>query len=340
MADEAGAEADDTRAHRLEFRAVHDHGQKHDPRAANRRRLGAALVLAASYMGAEIVGGLLTGSLALLADAGHMFSDSAALSLALFASWVASRPSGLRWTYGLTRAEVLAALVQGAGLVAVAILVVLEAFERLSTPHPVHGGGMLAVASGGLAVNLLGLWILSGGREDSMNVRGAWLHVLSDALGSVGAIAAGFGVWRFGWAWADPAASLAISALVLVSAWQLLRDAVDVLMEAAPRHLDLAQITRALNGLRGAAQVHDLHVWTIGSGETSLSCHVVLTDERERDGLLEAACELLRTRFGIGHATVQIEPPGFEGASPGEACAGACPPGEASAPATGRVEPA
>jgi len=318
---------------------VHDHAHP-DPRAANRRRLAIALVLAGGYMIAEIVGGLLTGSLALLADAGHMFSDAAALSLAIFASWVASRPAGLRWTYGLARAEILAALVQGAGLVAVAILVVLEAFDRLAHPHPVQGLGMLIVATGGLAVNVLGLWILGGGRHESMNVRGAWLHVLSDALGSVGAIAAGLAVWRFGWLWADAAASMAISVLVLVSAWQLLRDAVDVLMEAAPRDIDLEQIGRALGALPGAANVHDLHVWTIGSGETSLSCHLVLADGREREGLLAAACELLATRFGIGHATVQIEPPGFAGASPGAACAGACTPFEAEAPARGRVEPA
>jgi cobalt-zinc-cadmium efflux system protein len=318
---------------------VHEHAQpeRSDPRAANRRRLAIALVLSAGYMAAEIAGGLLTGSLALLADAGHMFSDAAALSLAIFASWVASRPAGLRWTYGLARAEILAALAQGAALVAVAILIVLEALERFAHPHPVQGLGMLLVAGGGLAVNGLGLWILRGGRQESMNVRGAWLHVLSDALGSVGALLAGLAVWRLGWLWADPAASVAISGLVLVSAWQLLRDAVDVLMEAAPRGVDLEQIERALAALPGTAHVHDLHVWTIGSGETSLSCHLVLADAREREGLLETACALLATRFGIGHATVQIEPPGFAGASPGTACAGACAPFDAEAPARGRI---
>jgi cobalt-zinc-cadmium efflux system protein len=326
-------------ADRLDSGAVHGPDPT-DPRAATRWRLAAALALAATYMAAEIAGGLLTGSLALLADAGHMFSDAAALSLAIFASWVAARPAGLRWTYGLARAEILAALAQGAGLLAVAILVVLEAFGRLADPHPIHGQGMLLVASGGLAVNVIGLWILGGGRHESMNVRGAWLHVLSDALGSVGAIAGALAVWRFGWLWADPVASIAISILILVSAWQLLRDAVDVLMEAAPRDADLAQIEAALGSLPRVAQVHDLHVWTIGSGETSLSCHLVLADGREREGLLESACQLLATRFGIAHATVQIEPPGFAGASPGEACAGACAPSEAEAPATGRVEPA
>jgi cobalt-zinc-cadmium efflux system protein len=302
--------------------------------------LGIALALAAGYMAAEIVGGLWSGSLALLADAGHMFSDAAALSLALFASWVASRPSGLRWTYGLARAEILAALVQGAGLGVVAILVLLEAFERLAVPHPVHGLGMLIVAAGGLLVNGLALWVLGHGRHDSLNMRGAWLHVLSDALGSVGALAAGLSVWQFGWTWADPLASIVICALILFSAWKLLRDAVDVLMEAAPRDLDLERIQTALEGLPAVAHVHDLHVWTIGSGETSLSCHLVVSGEPVPDGLLSDACTLLTTRFGIGHATVQIEPEGFAGAPEGEACAGASPPHSAGAPAAGRVEPA
>lgn len=320
---------------------MQDPGHHHaDPRAASRRRLTIALVLAAGYMAAEIVGGLWTGSLALLADAGHMFSDSAALTLALFASIVASRPGGRRWTYGLARAEILAALAQGAGLVAVAILIVIEAVERLGAPGHVMGLGMMWIATGGLLVNLLGLWILGGGRHESLNVRGAWLHVLSDALGSVAAIGAGLAIWRFGWMWADAAASIAISGLVLVSAWHLLRDAVDVLMEAAPRDVDLVGIGEALAALPGALEVHDLHVWTIGSGEASLSCHLVVSGGRERPELLSEACALLASRFGIGHATLQLEPEGFSGATPGEPCAGACSPLEAEAPASGRVEPA
>jgi len=314
---------------------VHDHDHA-DPRAASRRRLAIALALAASYMAAEIVGGLWSGSLALLADAGHMFSDAAALGLALFASVVASRPGGPRWTYGLARAEILAALAQGAGLVAVALIVVIEAIERLESPATVHGLGMLVIATGGLVVNGIGLWILGSGRHESLNVRGAWLHVLSDALGSVAAIIAGVAVWRFGWAWADPVASIVISVLVLASAWHLIREAVDVLMEAAPRDVDLQAIAEALASLPGVGEVHDLHVWTIGSGETSLSCHLVLAGSGDRPALLGEACALLERRFGIGHATVQVEPEGFSGATPGEPCAGACPPTEAEAPARAR----
>jgi cobalt-zinc-cadmium efflux system protein len=273
-----------------------------------------------------VAGGLWTGSLALLADAGHMLSDVAALVLALFASWISARPGGLRWTYGLARAEILAALAQGAALVAVAILVVVEAFERLSAPSPVLGPGMLAVASGGLVVNLIGLWILQAGRHESLNVRGAWLHVMSDSLGSVGAMLAGVLVWRFGWLWADPAASMAISALVMLSAWALLREAVDVLMEAAPRHLDMAEIESALGGLAAVARVHDLHVWSIGSGEVSLSCHLVAKDESRGVELLSEAYRILGNRFGIAHATIQIEPQTFEDETPRTLCGGGCAP--------------
>jgi cobalt-zinc-cadmium efflux system protein len=215
----------------------HDHGPAH--RGATRRRLTLALALAAAYLVAEVIGGLWTGSLALLADAGHMASDVAALSLALFALWVASHPADDRWTYGRSRAEILAALAQGVALVAVALLIALEAIERIGEPREVMGGGVLAIATGGLVVNLAALAILGDGHSHSLNVRGAWLHVLSDALGSVGAMIAGLLVWRFGWLWADPAASLAIAALVLFSSWHLIREAVDVLMEAAPRELEM-----------------------------------------------------------------------------------------------------
>jgi cobalt-zinc-cadmium efflux system protein len=298
----------------------HHHGA--EVGVANRRRLAVTLGLAAGYMGVEVVGGLWTGSLALLADAGHMLADVAALALALFASWIASRPSGTRWTYGLTRAEILAALAQGGALVAVAILVVLEALERLAEPRPVLGPGMLAIASGGLVVNAIGLWILNPGRQHSLNVRGAWLHVLSDALGSVGAMVAGVLVWRLGWLWADPAASIAICTLILVSAWHLLREAVDVLMEAAPRHLDLHEIETALSGLPDVVRVHDLHVWSIGSGEVSLSCHLVVEHEGNGTGLLSEAYRALGDRFGIAHATVQIEPVDFEHETPRSICHG------------------
>ena len=302
--------------------------QSAEQRAANRRRLGLTLGLAASYMVAEVLGGLWTGSLALLADAGHMASDVAALALSLFALWVAQRPADARRTFGHTRAEILAALGQGAALVAVALMVVLEALDRLAAPAPVAAPGMLAIASGGLVVNLAGLWILNRGRRHSLNVRGAWLHVLSDALGSLGAITAGAAIWAFGWNWADPAASLAICGLILLSAWHLLREAVDILMETAPRHLDVEEIQRALAESPEILEVHDLHVWTIGSGEVSLSSHVVARDGAESAQVLSRIHELLASRFGIHHTTIQVEPPDYAGSSANSelACEGACSP--------------
>ncbi len=295
-------------------------------RAANRRRLGIVLALAATYMVAEVVGGLLTGSLALLADAAHMLSDVAALALALAANWIASRPAGHRFSYGMARAEILAALAQGAALVAVAVLVAIEAIERLQAPPAVQGLGVFAIATGGLVVNLVGLWILNAGKASSLNVRGAWLHVLSDALGSLGAMASGLLVWGLGWAWADPAVSLLIAALVLFSAWHLLREAVDVLMEATPRNLDLDRIRESLASLANVTSVHDLHVWSIGSGEICLSCHVVVADSAAPSDVLAAAYHELGSQFGIDHATLQVEPQSFEHQTPRSVCAGACDP--------------
>ncbi len=304
----------------------HDHGAH---RALGARpRLAAALGLAATYLVAELVGAWWTGSLALLADAGHMGSDVAALSLALFAAWVASRPADDRWTYGRSRAEILAALAQGVALVAVALFVAVEAFERFAAPQPVAGAGVLVIATGGLLVNLAALAILGDGHERSLNMRGAWLHVLSDALGSVGAMFAGFCVWRFGWLWADPAASIAIAALVLTSAWQLIREAVDVLMEAAPRGLDVDGVRRDLGALGGVRSVHDLHVWTLGHGRVALSCHLVVARIERSEALLTEAYTLLGGRHRIDHATIQVEPESLADASPRSVCALGCDPRE------------
>jgi cobalt-zinc-cadmium efflux system protein len=305
----------------------HDHGPGHahaHGRGATRSRLLIALILAFVYMLAEVVGGLWTGSLALLADAGHMLSDVAALALALFAAWVASRPSGLRWTYGRARAEILAALAQGVALVAVAVFVVLEAVKRLGDPPPVVGLGMLAIASGGLLVNLASLMILHKGKNESLNVRGAWLHVMADALGSVGAMLAGALIWAFGWTWADPAASLLICALIVWSAWHLIREAVDILMEAAPQHVDPDAILEALCSMAGVRSVHDLHVWTLGSQQIALSCHVVVGGGEAGASLLSQAYNLLGSRFGIDHATIQVEPETFADESPRSVCNGGC----------------
>lgn len=299
---------------------MHDHGDHSHgvgpPGRAGRRPLLLALVLAAGYMAAEVVGGLWTGSLALLADAGHMLSDVASLALGLFAIWVAQRPATPQRTFGYYRAEILAALAHGAALVAVAVFVAVEALERLDAPRDVLAGPMLAIAAGGLGVNVAALLILERGRHHSLNVRGAWLHVLSDALGSVAAIAAAAAIWAFGWRWADPAASLAISVLVVVSAWNLLAEATGVLLEGAPRHLDVDAVRDAVRGVDGVLGVHDLHVWTIASGMVALSCHVVVKSTSGNARVLADVNRALEEGFGIDHTTIQVEPEDFDETGP------------------------
>ncbi|MFO0583223.1 MAG: cation diffusion facilitator family transporter [Anaeromyxobacter sp.] len=269
------------------------------------KRVALVLPLATAYMVAEAVGGWLTNSLALLADAGHMLSDVAALGLTLFAMWIARRPPTVTRTFGYYRAEILAALANGATLVAVALYVFAEAWARFRDPPAVMGGEMLAVAVGGLLVNLVSLWILRGSHGESLNVRGAWLHVLGDALGSVGAIASGALVWAFDWRWADPVASVAIGILIVHSSWSLIREAVAVLMEGAPGGVEVDAVRDALGGIAGVREVHELHVWSISSGLVSLSCHLVA--ESGAAGVLDRAREVLRERFEIHHVTIQVE---------------------------------
>ncbi len=287
----------------------HDHDHSRD-RTASFRRLGITLVLVVVYMVAEVVGGVLTGSLALIADAGHMLSDAGSLGLSAFALWIAGRPRTPERTFGYHRTEILAALANGVALVAIAVLIVAEAWGRFANPRPVEGGAMMAVAVGGLVINLVSMGILHGGRSESLNVRGAWLHVLSDTLGSVGAIGAGALIWAFGWNWADPVASVVIAVLVVWSSWTLLRDSVHVLMEATPAHIDASEVQWAISAVPGVEQVHDLHVWTITSGFESLSVHVRVAEgagEGARDAILAQVRDLVSRRFAIEHSTIQIE---------------------------------
>jgi cobalt-zinc-cadmium efflux system protein len=248
------------------------------------------LALVLVYMGVEVVGGLLAGSLALIADAGHMFSDAGALGLTLFAMWFARRPLTTQRTYGFYRAEILAALVNGATLVVVAIYIFIEAFDRIRTPPEVQGGLMLAVACGGLLVNAAGLWILRTEDDPNLNMRGAWLHVLTDALGSLQAIVAGALIWAYGWHWVDPLASVLIGLLVIYSSWSLVRQSVASLLE-----------------LPHVSNVHDLHVWTITSGFVALSAHVTCPGGNNHDSLLRAARTMLAERFRIRHTTIQVD---------------------------------
>lgn len=291
---------------------THEHGRARARGSANRRRLAWTLALAGGYMIAEFIGGLLTNSLALLADAGHMLSDVAGLGLSLFAIWIAERPPPPHRTYGYYRAEILAALANGAALVAVSLFIFVEASRRFVEPEQVAGTAMMAIAVGGLAVNLAGLWILRHGHQESLNIRGAWLHVLSDALGSVGAISAGALIWAFEWYWADPAISIVIGLLVIHSAWRLVAASVAVLMESAPHGIDVDEVHAAMLDVPGVRAVHDLHIWTITSGLDSLSAHVVVEDGEPHVPLLSRLRDVLHDRFGIDHLTIQLEPEDFE----------------------------
>jgi len=269
-------------------------------------------VLVLVYMAAEVVGGLITGSLALLADAGHMLSDAAAIALSLFAAWIARKPATPTKTYGYYRTEILAALVNGAALVAISLFIFYEAYQRLLSPREVEGGLMMVVAVGGLVVNLVSLWILNEGKHESLNVHGAWLHVAADALGSVAAIAAGTLILLFGWHWADPAASVSIALLVVYSSWALLKEAVGVLLEGAPGHIDVDALRAEIRSLDGVCSVHDLHVWTITTGLVAMSGHVTVEPGDFTPAKTAEIRKLVHDRFGIDHATIQLEVEGVE----------------------------
>lgn len=286
--------------------------ERADEGSANQRRLAIALGLVLLYMGAEVVGGLVTNSLVLLADAGHMFSDAAALGLSLFALWYARRPAPSGHTFGYYRAEILAALANGATLVGISVYIFVEAWQRFRAPPEVQGGLMMAIAAGGLLINLAGLWILRGGRDESLNVRGAWLHVLADLLGSIQALVAGGLIWWLGWNIADPIASVLIGLLVLYSSWRLLADSVAVLMERAPGGIDVDDVRDAIRGVEGVHAVRDLHVWTVTSGLPSMSAHVIVDEGRYGEEMLRSVRELVRGEFGIDHVTIQLEPDEFE----------------------------
>ena len=286
---------------------AHHHHDHDGGRATHARPIAITLGLVVLYMVLEVVGGLLSGSLALLADAGHMLSDAGALALTLFAMGVARRPPTPERTYGYYRAEILAALVNGATLVAIALLIFVEAYERLSQPREVEGPLMMAVATGGLVVNVVGLWLLHGGRDANLNMHGAWLHVLSDALGSVQAIAAGALIWAFGWNFVDPIASVMIGLLVIYSSWSLIQQSVAVLMEGTPGHIKVDEVRSALLRLPDVSEVHDLHVWTISSGFVTLSAHLTCLDPAKRDDVLQAAQHVLASRFHIRHTTIQLD---------------------------------
>jgi cobalt-zinc-cadmium efflux system protein len=281
-------------------------------RSQSRRALALALGITAAYTAVEVVGGLLTGSLALLADAVHMLSDNVAIALALVAVWLAGKPSTHQRTFGYKRAEVLVALANGVALVALAIWIFYAAIRRLGDPPDVLGGWMLAIALAGIGVNLGAARILHGARG-GLNVEAAFRHVLADLLGSFGVVAAAIVILATGWLEADPLAGMLIAVLVLASSWTILRDSTRILLEAAPAGMDTQAVGERLARAPGVVEVHDLHVWTITSGFPALSAHVLVGRGEDCHRRRQELETLLRGEFGIEHTTLQVEHAGEGG---------------------------
>ncbi len=291
----------------------HHHGDHHHgagpagAQAADQvRRLRLALVLTSVFLVAEVVGGIVANSLALLADAGHMLTDVAALALSLFVSWFSRRPETARRTYGYLRWEILAAFINGTALLLLSTWIIWEAVGRLRTPEPLEGGIMLAVASVGLVVNVGSAWILHPASQTSLNVRGAYLHVLGDLLGSVGTVVAAALVNLTGWYVADPVASLVVTLLIIRGAWRLVRESVDILLESSPAHISLGAVRSQLEAIPGIESVHDLHVWSVTADIVAMSAHAIVREPERHQHVLEHVHDAMRL-FGIQHVTVQLE---------------------------------
>lgn len=284
----------------------HDHGAHggHD----SQRRLGWAILLTGSFMVAELVGGVLSGSLALLADAGHMLTDAAALALALFAAWISRRPADTRRSYGYHRVQVLAAFVNGLTLIAIVVWIAIEAIRRLFTPISVAGSTMLVIAGLGLVVNLVVFAILHMGDRENLNIRGAALHVLGDLLGSVAAIVAAVVILLTGWTPIDPLLSLLVAALILRSAWKLTRESGHILLEGTPEGLDVEQVKRELaERLPEVRDVHHVHAWSLTPGHHLMSLHAILDEGADQERVLVEIKTMLSDAFAVEHATIQVE---------------------------------
>lgn len=284
----------------------HHHG---DEKKSSRPtlRVFLVLVLTASYMFAEAIGGYISNSLSLMADAGHMLADVAALIVSLAAFYIAARPASSQATFGYHRAEVIAALFNGVGLLVVSFFIIKEAIVRIFHPEEVETGMMMLVAFGGLFINLLSLTILHKDKAHNINVRGAWLHVLSDTLGSVGVVISGLLIYFFGLTIADPLVSIVISVLISYSALHLIFDTLKVLMEHTPSHINTSAISEEILSIPATVKIHDLHVWSITTGKEALSVHVVAEDGANYNQLLHDIQQVLTIKFGIDHATIQIE---------------------------------
>jgi cobalt-zinc-cadmium efflux system protein len=275
-------------------------------RPESARALTWALGLTVVIAVAEVAGGLVSHSLALLADAGHMVTDAGALGLSLFALWIARRPATPQKSFGYYRLEILAALFNGALLIAVTVWIVVEALSRLHQPPAIRSGLMLAVAALGLAANLVAVVMLHRARDENLNTRAAYLHILGDTLGSVGTIVAAGIILTVGWLPADPLISVVIAVLILVSAVRLVGESADVLLEATPAHVSLPDLQTAIGAVAGVADVHDVHVWTVSNGIVAMSAHATVPDPQRHQAALEEICRTVR-EFGIQHVTIQME---------------------------------
>lgn len=283
----------------------HDHHHHHN---GSSRSLFFSFLIVASFMVIEAIGGWLTNSLALLSDAGHMFTDAGALALSLLALKIGEKPPSLTKTFGYRRFEILAALFNGLALWAMVGIILHEAYLRLQTPPEVKASGMMVVAVIGLIINLITIRLLHEHKEDNINVRSAFLHVLADSLGSVGVLAAGFVILTTGWTLIDPLISLAICALILWSSWGIIREAVHILLLGVPSHIDYREVENTILAHEGVCCLYDLHIWSIVSGQEAISAHVVVANGFSgQKALLENIVDSLHEKFGIDHTTIQLE---------------------------------
>jgi cobalt-zinc-cadmium efflux system protein len=288
----------------------HDHGHHHShAHEVSKKRLTLVLTITAIFMVVELAGGLLANSLALIADAAHMLTDVGALGLSLFVLWFSRRPARPEKTYGYLRLEILAALINGATLVVIAVAIFWQAYQRLLHPEPVEGVLMLVVAVAGMIVNLIAARLLHSSADHNLNLRGAYLHVIGDLIGSAGAIIAAVLIITTGLIIADPVISAVVGLLILYSSWKLVRESVDVLLESVPAHIDLSAVRKTIDEIPGVDQVHDLHVWTVTSGMICMSGHAVVLHPDQNQRVLQEIHAALRDRFGISHITVQLERP-------------------------------
>ena len=285
----------------------HDHGPGHlHAGDASVRSLRIALGLTAVLLVVEVIGGFLSNSIALLADAGHMLTDVAALALALFVAWFSKQPETPRKTYGYLRWEILAAFLNGATLLLISAWILWEAVSRFRTPEPIKGGLMLFVAAGGLIVNLVAARVLASSSSHNMNTRGAYLHVLGDLLASVGTVAAAVLIRYTGWLMADPIASILTTVLIMSGAWRLVRESVDILLESTPAHIPLPAVRGQLEAIPGIESVHDLHVWAVTPAVVAMSAHCIVRQPEQHQHVLEHVHDAMRL-FGIDHVTIQLE---------------------------------